>query len=154
MTELRIGVVDVFVVRPLPAGWRVLALKRAVGTRCPGAWETVHGRIEAGEKPEEAALREVAEETGLAVDRLYSVTVHPFYLHRLGTVELAVVFTAFVDAEAEVRLGEEHESCEWLTVDEALGRFVWPRERATLRDAYTLLRTGDAGAVEDVLRVR
>jgi 8-oxo-dGTP pyrophosphatase MutT (NUDIX family) len=154
VTELRIGVVDVFVVRPLPAGWRVLALKRSPGTRCPGAWETVHGRIEAGETPEAAAERELREETGLALDRLYNVTVHPFYLHRLGVVELAVVFTAFVDAEAEVRLGDEHDACEWLTVDEALGRFVWPRERATLRDAYALLRTGDAGPVEDVLRVR
>ena len=39
MTEVRVGVVDVFVVRPLPDGWRVLALRRAPHVRCPGAWE-------------------------------------------------------------------------------------------------------------------
>lgn len=153
MTDLRIGVVDVFVVRPLPTGWRVLALRRARDTRCPGAWETVHGRIEDGERPEQAAVREVLEETGLRVDRLYNVTVHPFYLHTARVVQLAVVFTAFVDVEADARLGDEHDAGEWLTVDEALGRFIWPRERATLRDAYALLQGGDAGPVEDVLRV-
>ena len=153
MTELRVGVVDVFVVRPLPDGWRVLALRRGPHTRCPGAWETVHGSIEPDERPEQAAVREVREETGLAVERLYNVTVHPFYLHMLGTVQLAVVFTAFVAEPAAVTLGEEHEAHEWLSVEAALDRFVWPRERSTLRDAYALLRGGDAGPVEDVLRV-
>jgi hypothetical protein len=42
---------------------------------------------------------------------------------------------------------------EWLTPDVALDRFVWPRERAALRDTLHLLRSGDAGPVEDVLRV-
>ena len=42
---------------------------------------------------------------------------------------------------------------EWLTPDAALDRFVWPRERVALRDILQLLRSGDAGAVEDVLRV-
>ena len=153
MTELHVGVVDVFVVRPRPDGWRVLVLQRGTATRCPGAWETVHGRIEPGERPEEAAVREVREETGLAVERLYNVTVQPFYLHRFGSVQLAVVFTAFVEDDAAVALGEEHQAHLWLPLDEALERFVWPRERSTLRDAWALLRTGDAGPVEDVLRV-
>ena len=54
--ELRVGVVDVFVVRPRPDGWRVLALRRAAAVRCPGAWEVVHGSIEPDERPEEAAV--------------------------------------------------------------------------------------------------
>ena len=96
VTGLVVGVVDVFVVRPLADGWRVLVVQRGPHTRCPGAWETVHGRIEPGERPEQAAVREVREETGLPVERLYNVTVQPFYLHRPGVVQLAVVFTAFV----------------------------------------------------------
>jgi 8-oxo-dGTP pyrophosphatase MutT (NUDIX family) len=153
VTELTVGVVDVFVVRPLPTGWRVLALQRSDHTRCPSAWETIHGRIEPGERPERAAVREVREETGLEIARLYNVTVHPFYLHGTGTVQLAVVFTAFVAEGAEVKLGDEHQSHAWLTLDEALSRFAWPRERSTLRDAHALLHRGHAGAVEDVLRV-
>jgi hypothetical protein len=39
-------------------------------------------------------------------------------------------------------------------VDQALDRFQWPRERDALREVVQLLRTGDAGPVEDVLRVK
>ena len=153
MAELVAGTVDVYVIRPTAPAWRVLALQRALDTRCPTAWETVHGRLEAGEEPEQAAVREVQEETGLAVRRLYDVTVQPFYLHRTHTVQLAVVFAAFVDEPGHVTLGPEHQATEWLSVDEALERFAWPRERQALREIVQLLAAGHAGAVEDVLRV-
>jgi 8-oxo-dGTP pyrophosphatase MutT (NUDIX family) len=158
-TAVRAGVVDVYVVRPSApepdgsTGWRVLVLQRALDTRCPTAWETVHGRIEPGERPESAALREVREETGLTVERLYNVTVQPFYLHRFGTVQLAVVFAVFVGEPAAVTLGAEHRAYEWLAVAAARGRFVWPREREALDHVVQLLGGGDAGPVEDVLRV-
>jgi 8-oxo-dGTP pyrophosphatase MutT (NUDIX family) len=153
MTRVNVGTVDVYVIAPDPAGWGVLALQRSPGTRCPTAWETVHGRIEPGESPEQAAVREVREETGLAVQRLYNVIVQPFYLHTLATVELAVVFAAFVTRADTVTLGEEHMRYEWLTPDAAHERFVWPRERQALRDVLHLLQAGHAGPVEDVLRV-
>jgi 8-oxo-dGTP pyrophosphatase MutT (NUDIX family) len=153
MTAISVGTIDVFLIAAEPDVWSVLTLQRALDTRCPTAWETVHGRIEPGESPEQAAVREVLEETGLAVQRLYNVTVQPFYLHKLATVELAVVFAAFVQRGTEIVLGEEHMRFEWLPPDEALDRFVWPRERSALRDVLHLLRHGDAGPVEDVLRV-
>ena len=104
------GVVDILILQPVePAAidpvnggslaqasskgahlWRVLTLRRAVNVRCTGAWEIVHGRIETGELPADAAVREVQEETGLTVDRLYSLTVNPFYLHQTNTVQLAI----------------------------------------------------------------
>ncbi|HET9425092.1 MAG TPA: ATPase, T2SS/T4P/T4SS family [Gemmatimonadaceae bacterium] len=152
MAELRIGSVDVYVIRPEEAGWRVLLLRRSAATRCPGSWETVHGTIEPGEEPEQAALREVAEETGLTVQRLYSITVQPFYLPRSHVVMLGVGFAAFV-APGEPALDAEHDHAEWLTVGEALERFHWPRERDGLRDTLKLLAGGDAGPAEDVLRV-
>jgi type II secretory ATPase GspE/PulE/Tfp pilus assembly ATPase PilB-like protein/8-oxo-dGTP pyrophosphatase MutT (NUDIX family) len=152
MAELRIGSVDVYVIRPEAEGWRVLLLRRASNTRCPGTWETVHGTIEPSEEPEQAALREVAEETGLKPERLYSITVQPFYLPKRHVVMLGVGFAAFVK-NPEVLLDAEHDRFEWLTVDQALERFHWPRERDGLRDAIKLLAAGDAGAAEDVLRV-
>ena len=154
MVELRVGVVDVFVVRPASDGWRVLVLRRAGGVRCPGAWEAVHGSIEPDERPEEAAVREVLEETGLRCERLYDVTVHGFYMHRNATIQLAIVFAAFVAPDAEaVALGEEHDAAEWLTVDEAAERYFWPSERRLLREAHELLSAGHAREAEDVLRV-
>ena len=149
------GVVDVYVVRVWSEPWQVLTLQRAAtGTRCPNAWETVAGRIEPGERPEDAAVRELFEETGLAPERLYNVTVQPFYLHRLDTVQLAVVFAAFVAEPATVTLGPEHQRSEWLPVADARRRFAWPRERESLDHIVHLLGAGDAGPLEDVLRVR
>ncbi len=153
MAELKIGSVDVYVIRPLTVGWRVLVLQRAANTRCPQTWEAVHGSIDAGEEPEQAALREVGEETGLRVERLYSVTVQPFYLARSHVVHLGVGFAAFVAEPATVTLGAEHQRHEWVSIDEGLERFHWPRERDGLRDAVKLLAGGNAGAAEDVLRV-
>jgi dihydroneopterin triphosphate diphosphatase len=153
MTHVTPGVVDVYVIRPYRAAWRVLTLQRSDDTRCPGAWETVHGRIDRGERPEAAAIRELREETGLDPERLYSVTVQPFYLHAVDTVELAVVFAAFVREPGAVRLGPEHQAYEWLPVELARKRFVWPRSRSALEDIVLLLRRGNGGPVEDVLRV-
>jgi 8-oxo-dGTP pyrophosphatase MutT (NUDIX family) len=154
MTRIEVGTVDVFVVHPLSAGWRVLALQRANDTRCPSAWEPVHGHIDPGEEPEDAALRELREETGLSTERLYVVRVNPFYVRRTRTLQLAVVFAAFVDEPATVTIGAEHQRAEWLSVDEALSRFAFPGERASLREVVELLGTGNAGPVEDVMRVR
>ena len=154
LTQIIAGVVDVYVIRPYLDAWRVLAVQRGLDTRCPTAWETVHGRVEPGERPEEAAVREVREETGLAVERLYNVTTQAFYLHGFGSVQLAVVFAAFVRAPAPPALGPEHGRAEWMSVDEARARFAWPREREALDHVRQLLSRGHAGELEDVLRVR
>lgn len=154
MTEIKAGTVDVFVIRPFADGWKLLVLQRAIDTRCPGSWETVHGRIEVDEYPEQGAVREVKEETGLGIDRLYSICVQPFYLLPIRTMQLAAVFAAFVPLEGEVVLGPEHQRFEWLPVPEARGRFAWPRERQSLDELMELVGSGDAGPLEDVLRVR
>ncbi len=155
LTAFEVGAVDVVIFRRPPRdGTAVLVLRRASGTRCTGAWEVVHGWIEEGEHPEDAAVREVFEETGLTVERLYNLTCQPFYLHRLSSVQLAVVFVAFVPGDSEARLGSEHDRAEWLTVTDAEGRLSWPRSVTALQYAARMLRDGDAGPVEDVLRVR
>ena len=154
MTPLRVSLIDVYVLRGEDAGLQCLALRRGAGGRCPGSWETVHGHIEAGERPAEAALRELAEETGLTPLRLYNVSrVELFYQHRTDEVALVPVFAAFVAYEAAVHLGAEHDRFEWLSVVDGGSRFAWPRERRALEDIVTLFPGGHAGAVDDVLRV-
>ena len=153
MTRIEVGVVDVYVIDPQTETWRVLALRRGTGTRCPGAWEAVHGRIESEETPEDAAVREVLEETGLTIRRLYNITVHSFYLHQTARVEVAIVFCAFVDSGAIVTLGQEHVEYTWLSMEDAAARFLWPRATQALGEIRQLLGSGDAGPAEDVLRV-
>jgi len=147
---IEVRVVDVIVFRPVERGWQVLALQRGSHTRCPGSWEMVHGKVEAGESLPAAAQRELFEETGLKPERLLSITMHPFYLAVSGTVQIAAVFAAVVAPEAPVVRGEEHDKHAWLTVSQARRRFSWPHERRHLDDAYTLLRTPE---VHDVLTI-
>lgn len=154
MTTVRVSLVDVYALRGLEPAQECLVLRRAEGGRCPGSWETVHGHIEAGEPPSQAATRELAEETGLTPVSLYNLSrVEAFYQHRVDEVALVPVFVAFVAGDAAVRLGREHDRYEWLPVAAAADRFAWPRERRALEDAVALLRTGSAGPVDDVLRV-
>lgn len=151
---VRISIVDVVVARFAPQGIEVLLMRRAPGARCTGAWEIVHGSIEAGERPEHAAVREVHEETTLPIERLYNVTLGGFYLHRAGVVSLTCVFCAIVPPDLEPVLGPEHDAFAWLPLGEARTRCAWPREREAMDHIAHLFRNGrDAGAVEDVLRV-
>ena len=57
VTTIRVALVDVYVIRGTGPTLECLVLRRAAGGRCPGSWEAVHGHIEPGERPVEAALR-------------------------------------------------------------------------------------------------
>jgi 8-oxo-dGTP pyrophosphatase MutT (NUDIX family) len=154
MTTVRVSLLDLYVLRGTGASLECLTLRRAPGGRCPGSWEAVHGHIEAGERPAEAARRELLEETGLAPLRLYNLSrVELFYQHGPDEVALVPVFVAFVAPDAPVVLSAEHDGAEWLPVAKAGRRFAWPRERRALEDAVALLGGGSAGPVEDVLRI-
>lgn len=153
MTTFRVAYVDVYLLREGPAGLETLTLRRAPPGRCPGAWEVVHGSIETGEQPRDAALRELREETGLAPARLYNLSrVESFYRHAIDEVGFIPVFAAFIDA-APVTLSSEHDAAEWLSLPAAQGRLAWPRERRALDDIQIVFAKGSAGPLEDVLRV-
>jgi len=146
--------VDAYVLRGDPPRFEVLVLRRAPGGRNAGAWETVHGSVESGERAEAAAVRELREETGLAPLRLYNVSrVEAFYQHRTGEVALIPVFAAFVAADATARVSTEHDRAEWLAPAEAMERLAWPRERRALEDVLALFCQGDGGLLDDVLRI-
>jgi len=153
MTGFRVAFVDVYVLRPGPTGLETLILRRSGAGRCPGSWEVVHGSIEAGEVPAAAAQREMREETGLVPERFYNLSrVESFYRHAADEIGFIPVIAAFVGDQV-VRLSGEHDRFEWLPVPSAQGRLAWPRERRALEDIQVMLARGDAGPLEDVLRV-
>ena len=151
---VRVSLIDLYVLRGAGPDLRCLVLRRARGTRCTGAWEVVHGHIEPGETPAEAARREMLEETGLTPARFFNVSrVEAFYQHRNNEVALVPVFAAFVEAGAEPSLGDEHDSAEWLTPEDARARVAWPREARAIEDIVRMLGTGGAGVIGDVLEI-
>ncbi|HEU4989928.1 MAG TPA: ATPase, T2SS/T4P/T4SS family [Gemmatimonadaceae bacterium] len=149
-----VGTVECYVIHPHPDGWRVLMLQRADDTIRPGSWEAVTGSIDDGERPEQAAPREVREETGLTLDRLYCVSVQPFYLPRRSSIQMSVVFAGFVDEPGDVVLSHEHQRFEWMSVEAAIERSTWPRAGRTIGDIVHLLGPQNIGRVDDVLRIR
>ena len=82
-------------------GGSVLVARRAETQHLPGAWEFPGGKIEEGEEPADAALRELHEETGLTAATAESllVFVHDYPDRRLR-------FHAFVvtDATGEIAI--------------------------------------------------
>lgn len=145
---------DTYALRGAGDRLEVLALRRGPNGRNPGSWETVHGTIESGETPVQASLRELREETGFTPSRFYNLSrTEGFYQHRSDELVLIPVFAAFVETSAEVHLSAEHDRAEWLSVADAAQRFAWPRERRALDDILSIVGGGNAGLLEDVLRV-
>jgi dATP pyrophosphohydrolase len=146
--------VDTYALRGTGDGLEVLVLRRSSAGRCPGSWETIHGTIEPGETPVQASLRELREETGLVPAKFYNLSrTEAFYQHRSDELALIPVFAAFVSSAASVKLSAEHDRAEWLKATDALRRFAWPREQRAVGDILSIVGGGDAGLLEDVLRV-
>lgn len=88
---------------------RILVIRRADN----GAWEPPGGILERDERPEEGVLREVAEETGIAVEVEQLTGVYK----NLALGVIALVFRCRPVGGAE-RLSEESTAVCWLMPDE------------------------------------
>ncbi len=153
MTDVRVALVDVLVLRRR-AALEILMLRRAAGGRNPGSWESVHGKIDAGETPVEAARREVHEETGTAGGDLYNLShVESFYRHERDEVALIPAFAFLVPGDATVRLSNEHDEWEWLEARAAMARVTWPRLVREIAVLLDLLQRSPGGWFDSSLRV-
>jgi 8-oxo-dGTP pyrophosphatase MutT (NUDIX family) len=154
VSSVAVRYVDVYPIRRAGEGWEVLTLRRAPATRCTGAWEVVHGHLEPDERPVAAALRELREETGFEVERLYNLSrVETFYRHATDEVALIPVFVALIGEGQDPRLGPEHDAFLWRAPADASGALAWPRSARAVEDIMRIFTGVDAGSLEDVLRV-
>ena len=154
MTATRIAYVDVYVLRGHGDTLEALLLRRAPGRIRAGTWEAVHGKIDPGETPVTAARRELLEETGCTPHALYNLSrVEQFYSHTSDEVVLIPAFVALVAVDAVIQLSDEHDMLAWLPPGEARERCSWPRAARCLADAVQLFGQGNAGPLDDVLRI-
>ena len=127
---LRPDLVACWLYRVRPGGLEILLIRRAPGRIHAGLWQCVTGRLEPGERIVGAALREVAEETGLRRVDLEAVfetdIVNFFHEASLDAVMSEAVFAARVRPEATAVISHEHDGLRWLVPAEAKAAVVWP----------------------------
>lgn len=119
-----------------PSRERVLLLKRTEPRG--GLWQPVTGRVEDGERPDRAAVRELMEETGLELPVQPIDAPHAFALGGLEgdpKVMREYPFVARASDDAVVRLSDEHDAFEWVTPSDALARVPWEGLRRSVRTA-------------------
>jgi 8-oxo-dGTP diphosphatase len=102
---------------------KILILQRT-NTQCePGKWGVPAGKLEQNETPEDAAKRELFEETGIDLPTSHLKCVSTLYIKKLGN---NFIFHAFkvqgLDSPPnqvpEVRLSSEHQNYKWATDEE------------------------------------
>ena len=109
-------------------GWEYLLLRRT--SEREGFWQGVTGALEPGERLEEAARRELFEETGFVpeelvqIDYSYAFPVEERWQHQYGPNVTEItehVFLAFLDSREEPKIDpREHDGWAWCPFEEAL----------------------------------
>ena len=128
--------IAVYPVRAKADGWEYLLLKRVPMPKLGlgGFWQGVTGGVEEGESLVDAALRELAEETGLvpsaleAINYSYSFPMQDEWRRNYepGVEEIEEhVFVAFVDQHQEPTISWEHDRWQWCAFSQALKLLIY-----------------------------
>jgi 8-oxo-dGTP pyrophosphatase MutT (NUDIX family) len=84
-------------------------------------WELPGGQLEAGESPEECVVREVLEESGLAVMAGPLIDCHVFDVTPGKSVLILAYGCDLISAATEVQLSEEHMELRFVAPEELAG---------------------------------
>lgn len=126
--------------------WRgdeILVMKRSGGTGA-GGWFFPGGHLEGGERPTEACVREVWEETRIAIDEagleIVDVMTH---LSGWGRHSHVIIYNAPCPPGVEPVIDHEHLAARWMAPEAYLARFMDEtalRERGLPEPAVDLAR--------------
>ena len=101
---------------------KILLCRLTAMTGSAGMWTLPGGKVEFGEHPDNAVVREVLEETGLTVTIKNLLTVNSELFHFTGSRMHAVRLIYRVQVESGTLRYEKEgttDICEWFTPDEA-----------------------------------
>jgi 8-oxo-dGTP diphosphatase len=128
-------VVGAVIVDAYPNPTRVLAARRTGPPELAGQWEFPGGKVEEGESPQQALVREIAEELSVDIDVVVELT-HPSRetWPASNNFRMRLFFATIV--AGTVRACDGHDAIQWLERNE-LASVEW---LASDRDALTLIR--------------
>ena len=149
MARVVSNIVEVCIFRIRKDKPEYLLLRRSAAQRMyPGLWQFVSGKMKPGEDAVGTARREVQEETGYRKGLLWTVPyVISFFEPASDTVNLNPLFAFRPDAAADPVLSGEHDASEWLDIDAARERLVWPAQRQGLSMVGSFLVEGGRGSM-------
>ena len=101
----------------LKSGNSILLIKRSADSDMPGTWCFPGGKIEEGETPLDAAIRETQEEIGFDANSAEPIKRKIWIRSQLNDVD----FTTFIQLVPEkfpVTLNDEHTKAKWIDLDD------------------------------------
>jgi bis(5'-nucleosidyl)-tetraphosphatase len=107
-----------------------------------GHWDFPKGAVEKGETEEQAAKREIFEETGLKVNGFipnFRREIEYHYRRQNGLSHKRVIFFLANSDISTVKISFEHSGYEWLTLDQALRRLTFENAKNVLRESNSWL---------------
>jgi 8-oxo-dGTP diphosphatase len=140
----RVAVAAVALVDDLARPTRLLAARRSQPPELAGGWEFPGGKVEPGESPAAAAVREAGEELGLQVDLCDPVGDGPWPLgdHH----EMWLWWAAACPGQPAPRPVADHDALRWLSLD-TLRDVPWlANDLPVVAHVETFLRAGPGPA--------
>ncbi len=109
----------------------------------PGAWELPGGKLESNKDIWQTLHNEVFEETKLTIKPTHPLAYVDGYIIDKGPYQglpyVILISICQVENSTEVILSEEHDSFQWITIDQALKLNLKPEERKALPQLAKLI---------------
>lgn len=111
--------------------WKTLLVQNKNG----GHWAFPKGHVEGAETEKETAVREVREETGLAIAINTDFKMETEYSPAPGVMKTVVYFLSVVNTGETQRQVEEIDEVRWVALERAEGQVTFERDKEIMRAA-------------------
>ncbi|MCU0678875.1 MAG: NUDIX pyrophosphatase [Planctomycetes bacterium] len=130
--------VEVIIFKKTEDGIKYLMLKR---NAIKGSfWQPITGNVEVDETFEQAAVRELREETGIDKHIRLFDTGYSFEFFDDNRQQLEKVYAVEISLNTDATLSEEHTEMQWATKEECLGKYLkYPGNKAGLKTLAEML---------------
>lgn len=145
------GLVECFLFRKSKEKSEYLMLKRSAKVVFPGMWQCVVGTLEPGEGILKGMKREIREETGLALRKMWWLESSAVaYRPKMDRILPVAFFAAEVGPEDKVKLSDEHVAYKWVPFLTALKMLRWRTQKIAIAEADQAIVRGNRKMSRDL----